>query len=221
MTMGGDNGDGNEIPSDEMYFTTTNGSLYYQGNQGDVITFIDGTTYTVSEEGYYDTENVPDGKHKVKMVSERNHGYVGIGGKALLELHNFPTLSTVTKFNFWSNSISPNLVKVPDSLPINITDIEGMFLGASSFNQDISGWDVSSVVDMNYMFYKASSFNQDISNWNVANVTEMSNMFNSAIAFNQDLSMWCVSQITSTPYYFANNTFNWTLPKPVWGTCPT
>jgi len=36
----------------------------------------------------------------------------------------------------------------------------------SSFNGDISRWDVAHVIKMNYMFYN-SEFNGDISNWNV------------------------------------------------------
>ena len=36
-----------------------------------------------------------------------------------------------------------------------------MFYGADSFNQDISGWDVSSVNDMMYMFDNADSLSDD------------------------------------------------------------
>jgi surface protein len=43
------------------------------------------------------------------------------------------------------------------------------------------------------MFRQASSFNQDISTWNISNVTNMSNMFNSATAFNQDLGSWTLN----------------------------
>ena len=64
-------------------------------------------------------------------------------------------------------------------------------------------------------------FNGDISQWDVSKVTDMGNMFYNANAFNQDLSSWCVSNITSKPYYFDTDATAWTLPKPVWGTCPS
>jgi len=81
------------------------------------------------------------------------------------------------------------------------------------------------VEDMSQMFLNTTNFNQNISNWNVSNVSRMDFMFRNAIAFNQDLSGWCVSKIPTEPNYlgtpnFSTGATNWTLPKPVWGTCP-
>ena len=62
-------------------------------------------------------------------------------------------------------------------------------------------------------FYKASSFNGNISNWNVSNVTDMGSMFYNATSFNQNLSKWDVSSVFNQEYMF-ENTPAWTLPKP-------
>ena len=236
-----------EQPSDkanEMHFTTLAGTVDYFGLAGDQIIFSDGTSITLVEESLYDIA-VPSGKHKVVLVETRSHDHVSLGGEALVEINNFPTLSSVNTVNTCPNNSSPNLVKVPTTLPSNITHIQYMFSGATSFNQDISMWDTSNVTDMYYMFNGASAFNQPLNSWNVSNVTDMSNMFqyatsfdqplnswnvsnvtdmyymfNGAIAFNQDLSQWCVSNITEHPSIFDLGATNWTLPRPVWGTCP-
>ena len=51
--------------------------------------------------------------------------------------------------------------------------MSSIFRGASSFNQDLSEWDVSNVVNIKNAFCSASSFNQDVSGWDVSNVTDI------------------------------------------------
>ena len=58
---------------------------------------------------------------------------------------------------------------------------------------EISNWDVSNVTDMEGMFGCANSFNQPLNNWNVSNVTNMEQMFQNARSFNQPLNKWNVS----------------------------
>jgi len=79
----------------------------------------------------------------------------------------------------------------------NVTDMYGMFAGASSFNQPLEEWNVAKVTDMSNMFRRASSFNQPLEKWNVANVTNMSGMFAGASKFNQPLEEWNVANVTT------------------------
>jgi surface protein len=83
-----------------------------------------------------------------------------------------------------------------------VTDMNYMFLGSSSFNDDISAWDVSRVTEMKWMFRETSSFNQNISAWDVSSVTAMDAMFLGSSSFNQDISSWDVSSVTAMDWMF-------------------
>ncbi len=77
-----------------------------------------------------------------------------------------------------------------------VTDARRMFEGASVFDGDLSGWDVSSVKRMSYMFKEARSFDSDLSGWDVSGATDMAGMFWKARSFDSDLSGWDVSSVT-------------------------
>jgi len=89
-----------------------------------------------------------------------------------------------------------------------MTDMSSMFEHVSTFNYDISEWDVSNVTNMSNMFYYATAFDQPLNSWDVSNVTNMSNMFISATSFNQALNSWNVSAVENMNSMFSNTPFN-------------
>jgi surface protein len=103
-------------------------------------------------------------------------------------------------------------------VPSLVTDMSDLFKNNSTFNQNISTWDVSNVTNMSGMFYgavtgSATAFNQPIGDWDVSNVTDMSAMFLSSAlisdvnAFNQPIGNWNVSNVTdmSNMFSYARN----------------
>ncbi len=74
-----------------------------------------------------------------------------------------------------------------------VTDMHDIFKDNTTFNGDISEWNVSKVTDMSNMFAGATSFNKDISKWKVSNVTNMNGMFNGASQFTKELEDWNVA----------------------------
>ena len=124
--------------------------------------------------------------------------YSAFRGASNMVLHatDAPDLSSVksTQYMFLNASSFDGDLSTWDVS--HVTNMAGMFWEARSFNGDLSGWDVSSVTDMYTMFYNARSFDGNISAWNVSSVTNMGDMFHGASSFDGDLSGWDVSSVT-------------------------
>ncbi|QHX35818.1 hypothetical protein STIUS_v1c02640 [Spiroplasma sp. TIUS-1] len=121
-------------------------------------------------------------------------------------------VTKVTKIGYDENGLAhrmpTSIIEVPDFISSKITSTKNLFRNAKTFDQDLSGWDVSNVTDMDLMFWNTKSFNGDISGWDVSNVTTMEKLFKSS-RFNQDISGWDVSNVTNMSYMFdVNVSFN-------------
>ncbi len=131
-------------------------------------------------------------------------------GKAIYAIEN-DNLREVVSFGnvglrslFYAFYNAKNLTTVPKSIPNTVTNLSNTCRGATIFNQDLSGWDVSNVTNMSNMFSWAVTFNQDLSNWDVSNVISMGSMFRAAVLFNQDLSSWNVSNVVGMTSMFTD-----------------
>lgn len=87
-----------------------------------------------------------------------------------------------------------------------MTNMSGMFLGATAFNQPLNSWDTLRVRFMDNMFRNATSFNQPLNSWNVSSVINMFGMFAFAMSFNQNISGWVVNNVVFAWFFRDGNT---------------
>lgn len=130
----------------------------------------------------------------------------------LISIHSFGNVT----FGICAFAYTPKLESFPAKGTPKFYNNDASFaFYRSSFNNDISGWDTSSITNMSHMFQGASAFNQPIENWDVSNVTNMSYMFAkkddefftahddpSPSVFNQPLNNWNVSNVTYMDHMF-------------------
>ncbi|SHH07955.1 BspA family leucine-rich repeat surface protein [Flagellimonas flava] len=195
-----------------------------------VVTFK--TTLANEEVGFGADENLPndyildwgDGTiEKIDKGSPQSHVYekpgtykVAINGQfSRIIMDNHPSATKLMSIENWGavewknfrtafkgcSNLTYNATDAPNLS--TVTDLAYMFRDASSFNGDVSNWDVSKVTNMEQMFYGASSFNSDLSSWELKNVLYINSMFQNATSFNGDVTSWNVSKVKSMA-----NTFN-------------
>ena len=211
--------------------TTTSGivSATISGTDLSGISFsgTDSLTFTISQTIYFENNTCKCPNATVGDSTTINGTtYIAVNNSTIagqISAGNYnlcTTLATSMTELFVSNTSFNSDISFWDMS--NVTNTDRMFQGASSFNQNIGGWNTSNFYDVSGMFKSTSNFNQDIGNWDTSRIANMAGMFDYAQSFNQDLTSWCVSRISSQPGAFAGNTSILTdANKPIWGTCGT
>ena len=143
----------------------------------------------------------------------------------LVSLDQWGTASWASMENAFSGA--SNMVYNAGDAPdlSGVTDMSNMFDSASSFNGDLSSWDVSKVTDMVWHVHQSpTDFNgRPLNSWDVSSVTNMNDMFTvrqllqpapqrlgclvchlhelacsiTPPSFNQPLNSWDVSSVTN------------------------
>jgi surface protein len=162
------------------------------------------------------TGTIPWDVSKVKYILNTLNGFSNMFQGASNFNNGDEDDVTKSKINSWN--IGGNVT--------GIIDMTSMFNGASRFNRDISGWDVSKVTSFTSMFESAIAFTNGlnentnfitsgtgINGWNINTTTavSMANMFKNASAFNREVSSWNVSKVNNMSSMFQGTPFNKTL----------
>ena len=89
----------------------------------------------------------------------------------------------------------------------NVTSV-GWFVWGTDFNNGgstgINNWDMSSCTSFNNMF-RDTPFNQPVGNWDTSKVTNMNGMFYDATGFNQPIGDWDMGSTTDIANMFYNS----------------
>ena len=179
-------------------------------------TYANAGTYTIKITGVFPRILFTDSLQLLEVVqwgttawTDMSSAFRGCANLTSITSTEAPILSNVIAMSNMFEGASSFNGNVSTWDVSNVIAMSNMFEGASSFNGDVSTWDVSNVTAMKQMFEDASSFNGDVSNWDVSNVTDMARMFYQASLFNGDVSTWDVSNVSNMArMFFEASLFN-------------
>lgn len=95
----------------------------------------------------------------------------------------------------------------------NVTSMNSMFSGASTFDMALDAWNTSNVYTMSAMF-QSTSFQHSIGSWNTSKVSDMSFMFRGS-PFNQSIDSWDTSNLQDVTAMFQYDS-NFNQPLNSW-----
>ena len=140
-------------------------------------------------DGYNYTVNWGDGDVSTNQTGNATHAYAATGEHEVRIIGNFP------RIYFNDTGDKDKIIAINQWGTISWTSMARAFRGCSNLTIPATDApDLTGVTTMYFMFASASSFNGDISSWNVSNVTNMRSMFEEATSFNGDISSWNPSE---------------------------
>ena len=153
------------------------------------------------------------GTYTVSISGAFTHIYFNNGGdrQKILTIEQWGDIAWTSMNDAFEGCSNLTYNATDNPILTDVTQMFETFKEATSFNGDISGWNVSNVVTMGNMFQGATSFNQSLSNWErntpgnvstVGNVVNMILMFDGASAFNGDVSSWNTGSVTVMAFMF-------------------
>ena len=178
-------------------------TLYAQDDATNyTIDWGDGSTNAYTATDYPTHTYSTIGEHTVSFTGTFPHLQF-VGQTNLIAVQQWGTQQWTSMSSMFEGCTTLNSFPTQEAPDLSLcTNMNGMFAGATAFNQNINSWDVSNVTGMSGMFYNASAFNQDISSWVVSNVTDMYDMFRGATSFDQPIGSWNVSNVTNMNFMF-------------------
>ncbi len=175
------------------------GRNYYSVDWGDGTVdsgLSDDAIHTYAQEGVY----------RVQITGIFSALYFDTDGNydnnKLLLIEQWGNQEWVTMYKFCLGCKNVNISAKDAPNLSHVGEMSYMFRGATSFNSDISHWDISRVELAYMMFAGATAFNQPIGEWNTSNIDNAYGMFEGAISFNQDLSHWDLQKARDLSYMF-------------------
>jgi surface protein len=171
-----------------------NGTIDFDVDWGDSST----DTITAYDQSEVTHVYEATGTYTINITNEVRGWKFNDGGDELKILN----ISSWGEFNFTERDTfrgCANLTSSATNVPtVSQQYFQRQFMFATSFNGDVSNWDISGSTYTNMCFRGATAFTGiGISTWDMSNVIDISYMFYSATSFDQDLSDWDIGQVSN------------------------